>query len=267
MTVLLPLLVLLAAPPAPKGARPPTQAEEEAAAARAFDSKEAREIGPQDAGPIPPPFRWKVSNIIREIPIDGIQTVNDTPVKLHGIVVKGRLADVIEELYINFLKAGLYVQPIEKQDQVLQQVQVTGLDSYRAISYTAMVDPSPDGTCLVMLGEANIGESTKTQLYRKMTKVGESDFAPMMPNAIGPTRVKIEGMSTLSFQVAASEADALKFYRDAFAKRGYTAGEGNVFKKAGEEIEVRTGRDKELLTVLLTLRLRSEDPIAVPLPP
>lgn len=237
-----------------------TAAEEEAEAMKQWDSKEGRAIPLFDAGTPAPAFRWRISNLVREIPVDGIQMVDDVPVKLHGVVVKGRIADVVEELYTHFVKSGLYVQPIEQQDQMFRQVQVTALDQHRAISYTAMVDGMADGTCMVMLGEANIGESTRTQLYRKMTKTGDSDFAPLMPKAIGPTRVRIEGMKTLSFQVASTEADARKFYQDALKSRGYAPGaEADVFVKDGDEIQLTLQRDKDLLNVLLTLRLKASD--------
>lgn len=257
------------APPVPKSKRPMTQAEEEAEAIRIWESKEAREMPGFDAGQPKPPFRWKLSNVIREVPVDGIQMVNDVPVKLHGVVVKGRLADVVEEVYTHFLKSGLYMQPIEKQDQMLRQVQVTALDDYRAISYTAMVDGFPDGTCMVMLGEANIGESTRTQLYRKMHNVGDNDFAPLMPKAVGPTRVRIEGMKTLSFQVpGGTEADAKKFYQEALRKLGYKEGADNLYTRSTDEIQLTLGKDKEMLNVLLTFRLKAADalPTAVPLP-
>lgn len=255
-------------PVPPKPSRPMTQAEEEAEAIRLWESKEAKDMPVFDAGQPKPPFRWKLSNVIREVPVDGIQMVNDVPVKLHGVVVKGRLADVVEEIYVHFLKSGLYMQPIEKQDQMLRQVQVTALDDYRAISYTAMVDGFPDGTCMVMLGEANIGESTRTQLYRKMHNVGDTDFAPMMPKATGPTRVRIEGMKTLSYQVAgASEADARKFYNEALRKLGYTAGESDLYQRSSDEIQLSVSKDKETLNVLLTFRLKAKDsatPLALP---
>lgn len=267
-------LVLAATPPAtpppkttpktvPKSVRPQTPAEEEAEAMKMWESKEAKNIPMFDAGTPPPPFRWRISNLIREVPVDGIQMVNDVPVKLHGVVVKGRLADVIEELYVHFLKSGLYVQPIEKQDQPTRQVQVTGLDQFRAISYTAMVDGFPDGTCMVMLGEANIGESTKTQLYRKIHNLGDNDFAPLMPKAVGPTRVRVEGMRTLSYQVAATDAAARTFYADELKKLGYFAREGDLFQRSSDEIQLSLSRDQGLLNVLLTYRPKAVDPTLV----
>lgn len=261
-----------AAPPAkpsapPKTSRPMTAEEEEAEAMKVWESKAAKELPMFDAGSLGPAFKWKLSNVMREIPVDGIQMVNDTPVKLHGVVVKGRLADVLEEIYKHFVQSGLYVQPLNQQDQMFRQVQITALDGFRAISYTAMVDALPDGTCTVMLGEANIGESTRTSLYRKMHNLPDQDFAPMMPNAISPTRVRIEGMKTLSFQVSASQADAQKFYEQELKKLGYVAGGNDFFQRDTDEIQITYHRDGPRLGVLLTLRLKAKaDPTALPHP-
>lgn len=227
-------------------------------AIKEWESKRGREIQIPDAGSVPP-FRWKLSNIVRETPIDGIQVVNDTPVKLHSVIVKGRLEDVVEEIYVHFLRSGLFMVPLHKQDQPLRQLQVTALDHQRAISYTAMVDGLADGTCMVMLGEANIAESTQAGLLRKAKNLPVKDFAPLMPQAIGPTRVSIEGMKTLSYQVRESEAGVRKFYQDELKKLGWVEAEKDLFQKDNEEIQLSLTRAKELLNVLLTSRARLDD--------
>jgi hypothetical protein len=238
------LVLLLAAPTTqakkPAGSRPP-------------DAGSLEAEGPYKP---PPPFRWNLSNIVREAPIDGVQMVNDVPVRLHSVVVKGRVEAVLQEIYNGFLKAGLYIERPENQDQFFRQTQLTALDTERAISYTAMVDGLADGTCVVVLGEANIGESTRVGLLRKNANAPEAtDFAPLMPTALTPTRVNIEGMRTLGFSVvASSEADVRKFYQEQLKKRGYLEAPGDLFQRKQEEIQLSMQRDKERLNVLLTLR-------------
>lgn len=269
------LVVLLAAPPpkeppppkpSPKGTRPLTQAEEEARAIAEWESKQSREMQVPDAG-IVAPFRWKLSNIIREMPIDGVQVVNDTPVKLHAVIVKGRLEDVVEELYVHFLKSGLFMVPLQKQDQPLRQLQITALDHDRAISYTAMVDGLADGTCMVMLGEANIAESTQAGLLRKAKNLPLKDFAPMMPGATGPTRVSIEGMKTLSYQVKDSDAAVRKFYQAEMKKLGFVEAGKDLFLRKDDEVQLSLNRTKDVVTVLLTLRARLDEDALITTPP
>ncbi len=223
-----------------------------------WESKEGKALQIPDAGVVAP-FHWKLSNIIREVPIDGIQMVNDTPVKLHSVIVKGRLEDVIDELHIHFLRSGLFMVPLSEQDQPLRQVQVTALDQSRAISYTAMVDGLADGTCMVMLGEADIGQSTRTGLMRKAQNLPQQDIAPMMPQATGPTRVSIEGMKTLSFQVKDSEAAVRKFYQAELTKLGYVEAAPDLFQRKDEELQLSMNRAKDVLNVLLTSRAKLDD--------
>jgi hypothetical protein len=214
---------------------------------------EAQQRPPVDAG-LPPPFQWKLSNVLNEIDIDGLQMANDVPVKLHGVVVKGRGADVMTELIAHFERSGLFMVPPDQQQQLTRQVQVTALDSTRAISYTAILDPRPDGTCMVMLGEANLGLASRTALARKEQNQQLTYFAPLMPNATAPFRSDVERMHTVSYSVTATEAEVKKFYQEQLKQRGYTEPEANLFRKNDEEIEVTTKRGKSGVDVLLIQR-------------
>src|SRR6185436_1201795 len=93
-----------------------------------------------------------------DVDIPGVQEANGIPVKLHQVRIKGDLRDVVEDVAQDFAKQGLYMQPVLKQPQLTSQTQVTALDPNRFISYTALIQPEKkSGTCLVVLGEANIG--------------------------------------------------------------------------------------------------------------
>ena len=253
-------LVLLLAQTQVKASRSPTAKEVEANELRPWEGA-VKNIAPFDAGQPNPPFHWKLSNILREVPIEGTQRVNDVPVKLHSVVVKGGIGDVMEELYAHFLRSGLYMDPPNKQDQFFRQLQLTALDTDRAISYTAWVDGQADGTCIVVLGEANIGESTRVGLLRKASSVPEaSDFAPLMPMAISPSRVNLEGMRTLTFTIlASSEGLVRKFYQEQLKKLGYTEAQKDLFQRGKEEIQLSMHRDSEQLNVLLSLRPKLDD--------
>lgn len=207
-----------------------------------------------DAGTLIPPFRWRISNIIREMPIDGPQVANDVPVKLHGVLVKGRQEDVLLEVIDNFRASGLYLEPPESQSQPMRQIQVTALDQQRAISYTAMVDALANGTCMVVLGEANLGIASYIGLQRKAKKEEMRDFAPLMPDAIAPFRTDAEQMHTVAYSVSATEEEVRKFYQEQLRQRGFTEAEPNLFRNGGDEISLRMRRDKSRLDVLLTLR-------------
>ena len=124
---------LMAASPPDVGARPkgvlqqrPVKNAQEAEEQRAILEYEMRNgIALPDAGASIPPFRWKVSNILQEMPIDGPQMANDVPVKLHSLLVKGRREDVMIEILDHFRASGLYVQDVSKQAQPTRQLQLT----------------------------------------------------------------------------------------------------------------------------------------------
>ena len=255
-------LVLSVSPPdagvRPKGAlldRPPKTAKEAEEQLALLEAAGGDTFLPAlDAGPTIPPFRWKISNIIQEMPIDGPQIANDVPVKLHSLIVRGRREDVMIEILDHFRMSGLYVEDPSKQSQPTSQLQITGLDRDRAISYTAMVEGLANKTCMVVLGEANLGMASYTGLMRKSKKEEVKDFAPLMPDAVAPFRTDTEQMHTLAYSVAADEATAKKFYQQQFKQRGYTEVAPNVFLKGNEEIELVMGRKNGRLDLLLTLR-------------
>jgi len=211
-----------------------------------------------DAGMPNPPFRWKISNIIQEMPVVGTQVVNDVPVKLHSLLVKGSREDVMIEILDHFRASGLYVEDPSKQAQPMRQLQITGLDQERAISYTAMVDAMPDKTCMVVLGEANIGMASFTQLTRKARNEQVKDFAPLMPDAIAPMRTDTEQLHTMTFSVAADEATIRKFYKEKLAQRGYREVAVGTYVKDDEQITMtlrpRAGKYDVLLSLGLSLQ-------------
>jgi hypothetical protein len=211
-----------------------------------------------DAGTPNPPFHWKVSNILEDIEMPGIVMANGFPVKMHAFRVKATEQEVFAELLQNFQDQGLYLEPPEKQAQPVKQNQVTALDYQRFISYTAFVEPHPDGTCTVMLGEANIAEGLDMR-----SRGGEADFAPLYPGAQAVMRTRAEGMDTLGYRTAASEADLLAFYKKNLEAQGYAAAPGNAWQKPGDHIRVVARHYQGMLQVML---IRSRGELAPPAP-
>ncbi len=254
--------VLLAGAPVAKGkpdAGPPltTQGSSDAMEQRALDQAwdQMRALMGPDGGfnQTHPPFQWKLSNIIDDIEMPGTVISNGFPVKMHAFRVKGSEEAIFRELMDNFQEQGLWMQTPTKQPQPLRQNQLTALDTDRRISYTAFVEPHPDGTCTVMLGEANIGLGLDAA-----KQGGQVDFAPLYPGCDGVMRSQAEGMDSLSFRTTDGEAKVLEFYRKRMKELGYSEAAGNGYIKPGEHIRI-VGRRSEggTLTVLL-VRTRGE---------
>jgi hypothetical protein len=199
-------------------------------------------------GPKHPMFVWHISNIVESIDIPGIVYSNGFPVKMHALRVKQTEDEVFRELGEQFVSQGLYVKPMAKQPQLMKQYQLTGLDGDRGISYTAIVDPHKDGTCTVVLGEANIAEGL--QLRKRGTG---DDFAPLYPKAEGVTRTVAEGLRTMTFHTLDAEADVLAFYDKELKVRGYMPAGPHVFRRSsGEEIKLIARRVDGVLNVMMS---------------
>ena len=199
----------------------------------------------RDAGTLPP-FVWKLNNVIENIDMPGMQESNGIPVKLHAVRVKGDLIDTVDDVSKGFVRAGLFMEPVLQQPQMTAETQVTALDWSRFISYTAIIEPDKrTGTCLVVLGEANIGLGAA---MKKMHQV--PDFAPLPPNAQNLMRSRAETLETLSFTATMTDVDVKKFYSDEMKKRGYTEKDG-TFDKPGEQIRLAVRKDKGDVVVML----------------
>jgi hypothetical protein len=244
------LLLLTGAPDAGAIHLPTAQQELSAVEQKAIDQEYEKLMSKmRDGGLAPshPPFVWNISNIVESIDIPGIVMSNGFPVKMHALRVKQTEDEVFHELADQFQSQGLYVKPMAQQPQLLKQWQLTGLDGDRGISYTAFVEPHKDGTCTVVLGEANIAEGLK--IRRRGTG---ADFAPVYPHAQGVTRTNAEGYQTMVFHTVDGELDVLSFYEKELKALGYTAFGHNVFRKQGEEIKLVARRIDGVLNVVLS---------------
>jgi hypothetical protein len=246
------LLTLTGAPDAGTKFRLPTaQQELSEVEQRAIDQeyeKTMAMVRDGGLGPSHPPFVWHISNIVESIEIPGIVISNGFPVKMHALRVKQTEDEVFHELGEQFVSQGLYMKQMSKQPQLLKQYQLTGLDGDRGISYTAIVEPHRDGTCTVVLGEANIAEGLQ---LRKRGDGG--DFAPLYPKAQGVTRTQAEGLQTMMFHTIDPEADVIAFYDKELKLRGYAPAGRSVYRKStGEEIKLVARRVDGVLNVMMS---------------
>jgi hypothetical protein len=242
-------LLLLAAPSVQKPSDWSLQSSEE----REMERKVWEELSKNDLADgghvMPPPFKWHLQNVIENIEMPGMQESGGIPVKLHAVRVKNNLRGVLEELVNDFVKQGLYMQPFDQQAQFTAETAVTGLDTERFISYTAIIRPENGGFCTVVLGEANIGlAAVNKQLYK-----GRNEFAPVPELARHRLTSRAEGMQSLTFLVAMPEVQLRAWYSAEMKKRGYEERD-SVFKKGREHISLRTRMDGVDTAALLIRR-------------
>ena len=204
-----------------------------------------------------PPFRWAMRNVVEDIDIPGVQESNGVPVKLHAVRVKNDLRGVLEEIVGSFEKQGLYIQPVDQQQQFTAETAVTALDVDRFISYTAIIRCERNGICSVVLGEANVGLAAAMRQFNK----AKGTFAPVPPNATGMVTTSAEGMSSLAYSVPMGEAEVKKWYAAELPKLGFKALPDHRYKRGTEVVTVSTRRHEGTVTVLLIRRasLPNED--------
>lgn len=189
-----------------------------------------------DAGtPAHPPFKWRFPKMLSEFKVDGTVDVDGIPVRMHGVKVKGGLVDTLRDLRDEFIRQGLWMQDFGKQPQLASQTQITAFDPDRFISYTAIVEPLPDGNCRVIIGEANLAVGAQVRKQR----AGTADFVALPPEVEGVMRAKSEGLDTISFGTNKSETDILRFFSDQLSARGYKSVGKGEWSNGSEEIRVR----------------------------
>jgi hypothetical protein len=173
-----------------------------------------------DAGPPeppPPPFQWRLRNVVGSIEIPGVQEANNVPVKLQSLQVKSNLQDILYDLIDQFRSQGLYMREFLDQEQPLAQTQITAYDTFRRISYTAIIECLSDRPCTVMLGEANVGMAARS--VRELA--ARSDFVPLPSYAVGVQRSKTESYQTLAFRFPGPQDGVRAFYRETLDRLGY----------------------------------------------
>lgn len=184
------------------------------------------------AGGEPPRFAWPQLRVLEYVEGSEVIDVAGVPVALRAVHVKESPATVVQRLADAFRDAGLYVPSGREQPQLARNAaMLTALDTSRRITYTAILQPQPDGTTTLYLGEAN-------HALRRAPE-GTSDFAPMPPGARDALRVGSEGARTLAFHVPLTGEQVDAFYARALKDAGWKPGdEPGVYTRSGEELRV-----------------------------
>jgi hypothetical protein len=191
-------------------------------------SPPAREWRP-DAGKLPLAlpgvgFVWELPpKTLHEIPIDGTTHVDGIPVRLRQLVVVGKPEPLGRHFLESFQRQGLFIAPRQAIDRLL-----TGVDPQSFVTYSVVLQANGPDHTTVILGESR-------PLDRKPAT---ADGLPVLPQAKGAIPVQFEGYVLLSYLAPVTEAEARAFYEKALLARGYKAGDGGVWLKPGERLEL-----------------------------
>lgn len=195
------------------------------------------------------PFSWDVPKVIETVEVPGIMRADGIPVKLRSVKSAERPEVILQHLVDRFELAGFFIP--NKRSQWLKEPQLTALDTERLISYTFIIQPNPDGSTTVVLGEANLG------LAERQVET----IAPVHPDAEDVMNTDVEVARTLAYRVPASKStpDITGFYRKQLLPLGYTETEPNTYRKGSEELLVTVSPPKGgFMAVTVVRRVSTE---------
>lgn len=175
-----------------------------------------------------PGFTWDVPRVLEAVDVPGVMRADGIPVKLRSVLSAEKPEVILQHLVDRFEDAGFYIPPDKHRTQWLAEPQLTALDTERLISYTFVLQPNPDGTTTVVLGEANLSQARRAQ----------SAFAPVYPGGTDVMQSDMEGARTLTYLVTAAPEKVRDFYLKELTAAGFTEASTGEWLRGGEEVRV-----------------------------
>ncbi|MFY0582596.1 hypothetical protein ACN28S_57385 [Cystobacter fuscus] len=106
--------------------------------------------------PEPARFAWPKLQVLEQVESNEIVEAGGVPVALRAVHVKESARELVQRFADAFRNGGLYVPPGKAQPQLASNAaMLTAVDPRRRITYTVILQPQPDGTTTLYLGEAN----------------------------------------------------------------------------------------------------------------
>ncbi|WP_338871184.1 hypothetical protein [Myxococcus stipitatus] len=211
-----------------------------------------------------PRFVWPSLRVLEQVNASEVMEAGGVPVVLRAVVVKDHAQELVQRFADAFRAGGLHVPPGNEQPQLASgAAMLTGVDMYRGLTYTVIIQPQEGGITLVYLGEANHA------LRREPS--AEGDVATLPPGAHQVLHVNDEGSRTMSFLVPMSASDVDAFYAQVLSRDGWRRmdGETSVYTRGGEELRlVHEPAEGGLRSVVLVHRgrTRAAQGAAAPVP-
>ncbi|MCP3163279.1 hypothetical protein [Myxococcus qinghaiensis] len=197
------------------------------------------------------PFKWEVPGVVGVVDVTQPVLSSGVPVKLSAVRSKARPADILQALVDRFLLWGLHVPPESRQPQLLREPMITAIDTRAFITYTAILQPNPDGTTTVFLGEADLSQGPRPQ----------SNVAPVYPGGTGLMQTEMEGARTLVYSVSAKATDVEVYYRNELSQAGFEEVEPRLYRSSQDELQLKLtpAKDGKLAVIVVRRMVSQED--------
>lgn len=201
------------------------------------------------------PFTWEVPGVVGVVDVPVPVISSGIPVRVSAVRSKEKPAYILQKLVDRFALWGFYVQPMAEQPQFLREPMITAVDTRAFVSYTAILQPNPDGTTTVFLGQADLSQAPRPQ----------SSVAPVYPGGTGMMQSEMEGARTLVYSVSARQLEVEVYYRNELAQAGFEEIEPLVFRSSNDEIALKLAPAKEgRLSVIVVRRTVAPDEVRPP---
>jgi hypothetical protein len=190
------------------------------------------------------PFTWDVPKVLEQVEVPGVMKADGIPVKLRSVKSAEKPEVLLQHMTERFKAWGFFLPPPQHRKQYLREPHLTALDTERLIAYTFILQPNPDGTTTVMMGEAHLAQG----------KQPPSPIAPVFPGATDVVNSHLEVARSLTYSVRGKPAKEVEaFYRVELGKAGYAEVEPLVFRKGTDDLQVfvRPAKADQLSVVVL----------------
>lgn len=152
------------------------------------------------------------------------------PVTLRAVRSKEKPDALIQHFGQLFEKAGLFVPADGELHSAGDLIQVTGFDVVHRNSVSVLLQPNPDGTTTVILGEAYLHAGKKD--------APQPGFAPVFPGAVGLIQSRLETGQSLAYGAKATPDELTAFYRETLGAGGFRETAPLVFEAKGARVRV-----------------------------
>ncbi|WNG53987.1 hypothetical protein F0U59_03655 [Archangium gephyra] len=192
----------------------------------------------------PVPFAWDVPRVLESVEMPGFMRADGIPVRLRSVKSAEKPQVILQHLVDRFEAAGFYIPPDHHRTQWFQEPQLTALDTDRLISYTFLLQPNPDGSTTVILGEANLGMARREQ----------AAFAPVFPGGKDVMQSEMEGARTMTYLAQTEPEKVRDFYLKELSGAGFSETSMGTWRRGGEELRVSVRPVKEGQVAVIVLR-------------
>nr|WP_144369962.1 hypothetical protein [Myxococcus stipitatus] len=198
------------------------------------------------------PFTWEVPGVVGVVDVPVPVISSGIPVKVNAVRSKEKPAVILQKMVDRFLLWDFHVPRMADQPQLLREPMITAIDTFAFVSYTAILQPNPDGTTTVFLGQADLSQAPRPQ----------SSVAPVYPGGVGMMQTEMEGARTLAYSVSARQQEVEVYYRNELAQAGFEEVDPLVFRSSNDEIALKLVPAKEgKLSVIVVRRTVAPDEV------